>query len=279
MRIVSISILAVSLLLTSALCYSQSGSHRTYLGFDRNDYPGDASLSALRRTFAFTGYWLNNPPGAESNSWKGKRQRVRNAGFGFLVLFNGRTYAQLRGHDPARQGSNDGAAAVVAARREGFPDGTIIFLDQEEGGRLLQEQRLYLHAWVDAVNATGYRSGVYCSGVPFREAEGSVVVTADDIRNNSEGRKISYWVSNDACPPAPGCLTTNSPDPARSGISFADVWQYAQSPRRKEMTASCAKTYDRDGECYVPGKSEQDKLHVDLNSATSADPSHGRGLR
>jgi hypothetical protein len=37
---------------------------QTYLGFDRNDYPGDANLAALRKTFAFSGYWLNNPRGS-----------------------------------------------------------------------------------------------------------------------------------------------------------------------------------------------------------------------
>ena len=44
------------------------------LGFDRNDYPGDGALKTLRQTFTYTGYWLNNPPGARANSWKGKRK-------------------------------------------------------------------------------------------------------------------------------------------------------------------------------------------------------------
>ncbi len=46
----------------------------TYLGLDRNDYPGDQNMAALRQTFAFTGYWLNNPPGANRNTWKGNRK-------------------------------------------------------------------------------------------------------------------------------------------------------------------------------------------------------------
>ncbi len=37
----------------------------SYLGFDRNDYPGDGNLPALRKSFAFTGFWLNNPPGEQ----------------------------------------------------------------------------------------------------------------------------------------------------------------------------------------------------------------------
>ncbi len=35
-----------------------------YLGFDLNEYPGDANLKVLRQTFSYAGYWLNNPPGA-----------------------------------------------------------------------------------------------------------------------------------------------------------------------------------------------------------------------
>src|SRR5215469_14163310 len=67
-----------------------------YLGFDRNDYPGDGALQTLRQTFTYTGYWLNNPPGASLNNWKGKRKTLERSGFGFLVLFNGRLYAELK---------------------------------------------------------------------------------------------------------------------------------------------------------------------------------------
>ena len=57
-----------------SISISQSlAAQSTFLGMDRNDYPGDASMKALKKTFAFTGYWLNNPPGATSNTWTGKR--------------------------------------------------------------------------------------------------------------------------------------------------------------------------------------------------------------
>ena len=32
-----------------------------------------ALLPALHKQFAFTGFWLNNPPGASHNAWAGKR--------------------------------------------------------------------------------------------------------------------------------------------------------------------------------------------------------------
>jgi hypothetical protein len=248
-----------------------------YLGFDRNDYPGDANLAQLRKTFSYTSYWLSPPPGAQTTTWLGKRPILQAAGFGFLVVFNGRLYAQLKAsRDIAALGAQDAAAAVRIARQEGFPSGTIIFLDQEQGGRQLPEQKTYLYAFIDAVNRTGFRAGVYCSGIAFREPGGRSIVTAEDIRNTAGGRKIAFWVSNDACGPSPGCsFSAPPPVPADSRVAFADVWQYAQSPRRPAYTAQCKQTYAADGDCYAPGLQSQG-VHIDVNTATSPDPSHGR---
>ena len=266
----------------------------THLGFDRNDYPGDTSLKALRKTFAYTGYWLNNPPGENSNSWAGHRDAVEAAGFGFLVLFNGRLYAELKSvENAARLGTSDAAEAVASAGREGFRWGTIIFLDQEQGGRMLPEQKAYIYSWVDGVSAAGFRAGVYCSGIL---AKGDAnVVTAEDIREHAAdsipdgvagksahatqshaAREIVFWAINDACPPSPGCAFPEHPaGPAKSGVSFAEVWQFAQSPRRRDVAAHCT-NYSRNGSCYPPEIPRNENLYVDVDSATSSDPSHGR---
>jgi hypothetical protein len=253
-------------------------SPMAFLGFDRNDYPGDADLKALRQTFSFAGYWLNNPPGEKNNTWTGKRTAVASAGLGFLVLFNGRLYADLKTPPRAKHlGASDAQAAASSARREGFPAKTIIFLDQEQGGRMLPEQKAYIYAWVDEVTAAGFRAGIYCSGIAFEESPGVIVVTADDIRRHAGGRKISYWVTNDACPPSPGCaFPKQSPSPADSGIRFADVWQFAQSPKRKDVAAGCPANCNAGGECYPPGIGAAQGLHVDVDTATSPDPSQGR---
>jgi hypothetical protein len=251
-----------------------SAAQTSYLGFDRNDYPGDASLATLRQSFSYAGFWLNNPPGANSNTWAGKRSILKAQGFGFLVLFNGRLYKELK-RDASALGQKHAVDAVSAATREGFPSGTIIFLDIEEGGRMLPEQKTYIYRWVDDVTEAGFRAGVYCSGIPAKEGKGSIV-TADDIRANAAGRKIAYWVTNDVCPPSPGCsITKRPPSPSASGIEFADVWQFAQSPRRKDFARMC-RNYNPDGNCYPPGIDPGSHLHVDVNTATSADPSGGR---
>lgn len=269
----SLGILACTLLFSAFV--SARAQNSAYLGFDRNDYPGDANLNTLRQTFAYTGYWLNNPPGERSNSWAGHRAAIQSAGFGFLVLFNGRLYAELKSVANAKlTGRSDARAAAASARREGFPAGTIIFLDQEQGGRMLPEQKAYIYAWVDEVVAAGFRAGVYCSGQVSPDEQH--VVTAEDIRESAGSRQITYWAINDACPPAPGCAFPQSPpSPAQSSMKFAEVWQFAQSPQRKDVAGRCT-NYTRDGNCYPPGTSAGQGLHVDLNTATSSDPSQGR---
>ena len=258
--------------------FAGRASAQSYLGFDRNEYPGDDSLIALHQTFSFAGYWLNNPPGESHNTWVGKRAALQSAGFGFLVLFNGRLYADLKSVRRAtRLGSTDAQLAIATARREGFPDSTVIFLDQEQGGRMLPEQKAYIYTWVDAVNAAGFRAGAYCSGIAAQESPGVSIVTADDIRQNAGGRKIVYFVTDDACPPSPGCVFPKQPPkPSDSGLAFADIWQFAQSPKRRDFAAGCPANYNADGNCYPPTVEANKKLHVDVETATSPDPSHGR---
>lgn len=263
-----ISLAAIFFVAISALGQPQ----RSYTGIDRNTYPGDAEIQQLSRKFAYIGYWLNDPPGATSNNWAGKRQVIRRAGMGFLVLWNGRVYKDLQGN-AAQFGRDDAKAAVAAARNEGFRRGTVIFLDQEEGGRLLPEQRQYLHAFVDGVTGAGFRAGVYCSGIAYtEEGSGATVITAEDIRAHAGKRKIVYWVANDACPPSPGCVETAKLTPRESGLKFVDIWQYSQSPVRENLAALCKQTYDTSTNCYVQGT----KIDVDLNVANSKDPSRGR---
>ena len=277
-RSLAILLSAVALCPMVAPRWAVAQQHITYLGMDRNDYPGDANMQVLRKTFAFTGYWLNIPPGADRNTWVGKRSQLQALGYGFLLLFNGREYQALKASgDAAGVGSRDAAAAVQGAASEGFPKRAIIFLDQEQGGRMLAGQRAYIHAWIDGVVKGGYRAGIYCSGIAFRESSKVSVVTANDIRDNAGGRDVHFFISNDQCGPAPGCVFPNVPRmPVKSGVAFAEVWQYAQSPRRPEMTAACRQTYAPDNNCYPPGIAPSSGLHIDVDSADSSDPSHGR---
>jgi glycoside hydrolase-like protein len=266
----------VTLLITNCARAPQSAEPRFYLGFDRNIYPGDAALPALRKTLAFSSYWLSPPPGEKINTWAGKRELLRSQGFGFLVLYRGPDSRELKTQAAAKsKGFRDGENAVALAKKEGFSAGAVIFVDIEEGGRLPDTYHTYLAAWAEALTRAGYRTGVYCSGMPVKEEPQATIATADDIRNHAGSRDIVIWAYNDACPPSPGCIFPHDPpSPAKSGVSYAAVWQFAQSPRRKEFTSRCAATYHRDGNCYAPGDSAH-AWFLDVNSATSPDPSGG----
>jgi Domain of unknown function (DUF1906) len=252
----------------------QGAKSQTFLGFDRNEYPGDTTLPVLRETFAFASYWIGPPPGEKVSSWIGKRPLLEAQGFGFAVLFNGRDSPTLKNAADARQkGGADAERAAKSAEREGFTKGTIIFLDIEEGGRLPASYHEYLLNWAEGLARAGYRAGVYCSAIPASEGSGLSITTAKDILDHAGSREIVFWVYNDACPPSPGCsLAPSAPSPALIGNSSAAIWQYAQSPRRKEFTRLCPANYAADGNCYAPGDSLH-KWFLDLNVASSANPS------
>lgn len=278
----------LTILLLSSLLATSGQSNRaetrklpnrfsTYLGFDRNVYPGDEAISVLSKSFVFASYWLGPPPGEKKTTWLGKREFLRSRGFGFLLLYRGRESRDFKNQLDAKQkGKSDASYAVAAAKPEGFAPGTIIFLDIEEGGRLSDHYHVYLRAWFSEIVRSGFRAGVYCSGIPVKEGPGTSITTADDIRDRDSSYDVTFWVYNDVCPTSIGCeFPQVPPSPSRSGISYAAVWQYAQSPRRKEFTRLCAATYHTDGNCYAPADLTH-KWFLDLNSADSEDPSGGR---
>jgi hypothetical protein len=251
-----------------------------YLGFDRNDYPGDATMAVLHRTFAFTGYWLTPPPEEKTNTWVGKRKLLIRQGWGFLVLANGRLDAEILaaqkiGVKPEELGRRDAATAVASARHEDFPSHTILFLDQEEGGRMLPEQSAYILGWTEAVTLDNYQAGLYASGQPVPDGPGKTITTIDDVRSQVKAKglhQIAMYDAQDACPPAPGCSLQTKPLDTSGELNLT-VWQFSQSPRRPEITQSCAATYAADGNCYPPGFPQ---LFLDMDAANSEDPSHGR---
>ena len=286
-RFLRLGLALLTLSIATSIFFAQSASAvpsqaaskaaaETFLGFDLNIYPGDAALPVLRKDFSFAGFWISPPPRESTNTWVGKRTLLRQLGFGFLVLYRGREVRELKtAAEAASKGKSDANDGAALAKREGFPAGTIVFLDVEEGGRLPAEYHAYLRAWADAMTAAGYRPGVYCSAMAVNEGHGVKITTAEDIHANEAPREFSYWVYNDACPPAPGCSAKKIvPAPSHSGISYAAVWQFAQSPRRKEFTGRCVSTYARKGNCYAPSDTAH-SWFLDLNAATSADPSGG----
>jgi len=251
-----------------------------FVGFDRNEYPGDDTMAAMKKQFACGGYWLTVPPGAEFNQWVGKRGVLKQQGWGFLLLANGKLEAEIlkaqkAGTTPADLGRKDAVVAVGAARSEGFPKRAIVFLDQEEGGRLTDVQAAYLLAWTEAVAGSEYRPGVYASGQRVQDGPGAWIDTVEDIRGRVKAgglHEVAIFDAQDQCPPANGCTVQPRPI-SEAGEPGLLAWQYSQSPRRPEITKGCAKTYASDGNCYAVGFP---KVFLDMDEARNGDPSGGR---
>jgi hypothetical protein len=237
-------------------------------------------MAGLHKTFAFAGYWITNPPGETTNTWVGQRAVLRAQGWGFLVLANGRLDAEIlkaqrAGTSPAQLGQRDAAAATANATHEGFSAQTVLFLDQEEGGRLLPEQAAYLLGWTEAVAGEGFLPGVYASGQQVKDSPGEKIDTIEDVRARVKAghlHEVAIFDALDQCPPAPGCTLQPKPLSATPDPGII-VWQYAQSPRRPEITQSCGTTYAADNNCYAPGFPQ---LFLDMDVANSPDPSNAR---
>lgn len=264
-----------------ALC-AQTVRQQSYLGFDRNLYPGDDALPILRKTFSFAGYWLGPPPGETASTWSGKRDLLQKNGFGFAVLFRGRQDKELKTiEDASTKGEGDAAAAIEAAQREGFSSQTIIYLDIEEGGRLSPNYHRYIISWLGRLSPANFRGGFYCSAIPVSEGKGKTITTCEDILSDlaPRFRDFSLWAYNDVCPPSPGCAFPKNPAAPSKGAKFCtdcvSIWQFAQSPRRKEFTRRCPAGYAKDNNCYAPGDAAH-RWHLDVSSASTPDPSNAR---
>ena len=214
------------------------------------------------------------------NQWVGKRELLKQQGWGFLLLANGKLEAEIKkaqkaGTTPADLGRKDAVVAVAAAKSEGFPKRAIVFLDQEEGGRLTDVQAAYLLAWTEAVSGSAYKPGVYASGQRVQDGPGVMIDTVEDIRarvKKGSLHEVAMFDAQDQCPPANGCNLQPRPM-SEAGEPDLIAWQYSQSPRRPELTKSCAQTYAADGNCYAPGVPG---VFLDMDMAGEADPSHGR---
>lgn len=118
----------------------------------------------------------------------------------------------------AAQGAIDARDAMAAAAREGFPRGTVVFLDVEYMDELPQRMRDYYRAWTKAVLADGrFRPGIYA----HTHNAGTIF---DDVTEEYQAAGIAadpaFWVAG-AGDFAPGS------DPTGVGHAFASVWQGA----------------------------------------------------
>jgi hypothetical protein len=213
-----------------------------FAGFDSLAYPGDAMMQWLKSNtnFSFVGFYLAPAPSRPTSGWMGKRDVLIGQGWGLGPLYVGQQEpGQPGSHDlTAAQGKLDGLDAVHLMSLAGFPQGTVIYLDCEQGGAASSAVKAYVGAWVD--NVSGYTAGIYCSH--------TTAASLLAIRPN-----VKIWTWN-IKQPAPG-PNFPAPAPSGSGVPQATVWQYYQNTNTTFHGAP------------VP------TLKIDLDSASVADPS------
>jgi hypothetical protein len=217
----------------------------SFLGIDRSAYPGDSVMRLLRTEarVVWTGFYLAPAPSHPQAGWMLKRDFLRGLGYGLAPLYVGQQQRPGPGSHilTAAQGGIDARDAVRLARRAGFPDQSVLYLDIETGPRATTELFAYYRAWVDGVVDNNYTPGVYCSHLLARD-----FTTADN--------RAIPWIfhlkfRNGHTFPLP----VSVPAPSESDFTRARMLQFAQ-----------AATIRFSARTLTP---------VDLDSSTTADPS------
>lgn len=222
----------VAHLTESAQAVAGSGRH---LGFDTHSYPGDRAMQAYRPTYEWVGFYLPAPCHRET-SWSGKRANLARMGYGVAVIYVGQqtwsehkpmTKAQrqaalrngascLPDYVSGPRGRTEADDAITRTAAEGFPAGTVIYLDIERMQVVPQKMRAYYREWAQRVLEDGrYVPGVYAH-----------THNADLVYRDLRGIYSSHGI--DADPPfwvAGGRGFHRQVAPSQVGHSFAHAWQ------------------------------------------------------
>ena len=220
-----------------------------FVGFDTHTYPGDEKMLAWKNAkdapYSWVGYYLPQAPCHKGSSWRGKRQTLVDMGWGLAVVYVGqqtwnRTPRKLSPAAIASQkkagtscsadfveastGAVEGVDAIARTEAEGFPRGTVIFLDIERMERMPAAMRDYYKAWVATVLTDGrYRPGVYVHSHNAADVYADVKALFVAAGRTEEPR---FWVAS-------GRDFDPSKKPREVGHDFAGMWQGAIDVVRK----------------------------------------------
>lgn len=255
---------AVSISACAAPRTDSAGPMRGVPGFDTRDYPGDAVMRSwfASSPYRWVGYYLPAPC-YTGTTWTGRRDALRSIGWGFAVLYVGEQDWRAMGraavdtdavenprcssaHLTEEQGREHAGAAVTAAAQDGFPAGTVIFLDVERVDRVSPELATYVRSWMAGVLADGrYTPGLYAHDV---NVEDLYAIVADEFIRSQRTDRPPLWVARTA-----GFELRSAP--RESGYAAALIWQGVL-----DTVEEWAGT----------------RLNIDVNVSTSTDPSGGR---
>ena len=261
------AVLGSSVLLLSACATPRTETlqpARGIPGFDTRDYPGDDAMRAWfgASPYRWVGYYLPAPC-YKGTTWSGKRQSLHEIGWGFAVLFVGeQDWSEMAGvradtavveqpqcssaHLTTERATAHADDAARAAAQDGFPRGTVIFLDVERVDRVSPELRDYVRAWTARLLENGaYTPGLYTHDI---NVEALYPVVAEELVRAGRTGRAPLWVAKTS-----GFDIGSSP--RESGYGAASVWQGVLNTREQWRGV---------------------RLNIDINVADSPDPSRGR---
>ena len=219
-------------------------------GFDTSLYPGDQALRTWRRAspYGWVGYYLPAPCHRDV-SWSGKREALIGMGWGTAVLYVGQQdWTQTANRvvpatpsdsaqpqPPAQpqsqaqtqpacssvlltgaQGAIEGADAAAKTASEGFPSGSVIYLDVERVQTVSPALLDYIRAWTERVIGDGrYVPGIYChryNADAINAAVRAVYAAA------GKTTQPPFWITSSA-----GYSLDLAP--TGIGLPYANVWQ------------------------------------------------------
>lgn len=137
-----------------------------FAGFDVSQFPGRKSMAWLRKNtnLRWTGFYLGPAPSHSDAGWMGQYQFLTDTDLGKLPIYVGQQVTGPGSHTiTSTQGRTDGDNACALMTKAGFPRGSHVWLDLENGPPLTAPQVSYITAWAAAVKAGGFAPEVYCS--------------------------------------------------------------------------------------------------------------------
>jgi len=215
-----------------------------HAGFDTSGFPGTGKMATIKSTtnFEWCGFYLAPAPSHPDAGWMPHRADLVAQGWGLAPLYVGQQMTGPGSHIVTKaQGTIDGNNAVHLLQSAGFPPGTFVYLDLENGMPFPSNQQDYVAAWVKAIEDDGtFKPGVYCSHT-----------LADQVHHLvASARLWVFKVPTTAKHPIPG-PPFPSPNPSGSGFAGAHIFQL-----------------DQNGTTTLAGT----PLVIDLDSALTADP-------
>ncbi len=197
----------------------------SFSGFDCGSYPGDAAIEAwaASSTYSFVGFYFDAPCHTTTTfkTWSGKLPVIKAAGLGLAVIYVG---LQQDGCGKTRlsreKGLSHGEDLVTKFAAEGFPDGTVVFLDIEHyDGLLSAAMEAYVRGWISTIlDNPVVSAGIYCPASKAKEIR--LAARREYAAHGLPGGAPAFWiVRSDAL------FDPASSTPTDCGVSFADVWQ------------------------------------------------------